>query len=513
MSYENSLLLKGIALQQHRLGVRLTPIFALVVALGQIGGLRVARAESSNTFVATASANGASSAQTTSGPLDLVVNTDGGVDDSAALDWLLSQKNYPVDVLGISATAGVTTVNNAANNVLTVLDALGQQNVPVAVGASAPLSEPLSQTGSLLHGPDGLWFVGEQHPHNLSGLSHDVPSFYNDLTQAAPGATLLSLGPLTNLAQTWEEYPNALKSFKQIVVLGGAINGGNITPNAEFNIWQDPEAANILLSSGLPITLVPLDAFKNFTLTAADLQTLQTQGNQATKLISGPLQDYAAVQTGVGGSTNASFPDVSAAIYAVDSSLGTSQSALVKVDTDPGLARGETVVSLTPSQRISLIASDAELSQLAKQAFSDPNFNIQAAEEAILAREPDNANIVTAINSQQMHDLFLNALTTDPPAVPKLSTDPVAVPDPFSVLDIAAIAVLEAATALKRKQKVGSSRQSQAECQRQVLPLMMGGEPRLLAEPRDRAQSPGVVRDSLDGDLPSMHVSPTLELL
>ncbi|MBV8883442.1 MAG: nucleoside hydrolase, partial [Chroococcidiopsidaceae cyanobacterium CP_BM_RX_35] len=219
-------------MQQYRLGLRLTPIFALVVTLGQIGGLRVARAESGNSFVTTASTDSTSLAQSTSEPLDLVINTDAGVDDSAALDWLLSQKNYPVDVLGIGTVAGNTTADNAANNVLTVLDALGQQNVPVAIGATAPLSEPLSKTGSLLHGPDGLWFVGAEHPHDLSSLSHDVPSFYNELAQAHPRATLLSLAPLTNLAQTWEEYPNALKSFKQIIVLGGAINGGNITPNA-----------------------------------------------------------------------------------------------------------------------------------------------------------------------------------------------------------------------------------------------------------------------------------------
>jgi len=427
--------------QQYRLKVRLTPILAMVVTLGQIGGLRVARAESSDSLVAMPSAKSTSLAQPASSPLNLVINTDAGVDDSAALDWLLSQKNYPVNVLGIGATAGNTSVDNVANNVLTMLDALGQQNIPVAVGASAPLSEPLSQTGSLLHGPDGLWGVGAEHPHDLSGLSHDVPSFDRDLAQAHPGATLLSLAPLTNLAQTFEEYPDALKSFKQIVVLGGAINGGNITPNAEYNIWQDPEAANELLSSGLPITLIPLDAFKNFTLTSADLQILQERGNQATKLISGPLQDYASVQTGFGGSISASFPDVTAAMYAVDSSLGSSQSALVKVDTELGLARGETVVGLTLNQRIQLIASDAELSQLARE-FSDPNFNLQATLGAILAREPDNASLVTAIDSQRMHQLFLDAL------------DPVAVPEPSSILGLFAFSAFGAASLLKRNHKV-----------------------------------------------------------
>lgn len=381
--------------------VRLTQLLATVVTLGQISIL--------NTTAQAKSVDG-SMAGPTSTQLDLVINTDAGVDDAAAIDWLLSQKQYPVDILGIGTTGGNATVKDATNNVLTVLDSLGEKNIPVAMGAAKPLSEPLSQTGSLLHGLDGLWGAGQQH--DLSGLSHDVPSFYRDLAQAHPGATLLSLGPLTNLAQTWEQYPDALKSFKQIIVLGGAKYGGNITPNAEYNIWQDPDAANELLSAGLPITLVPVDAFNQFSLTFSDLQTLQTYG-EAIKLIAGPMQRYAINQTMLGGRTSASFPDVVAAMYAVDSSLGTSQSALVKVGTS-GLARGETVIGLTPSERLPMIASDSELSEVAVRAVSDPTFNLQAALGAILAREPDNARLVTNIEAQQMRGLFLGAFVPVP---------------------------------------------------------------------------------------------------
>lgn len=397
--------------QQHKFRVRLTLLLAVVATLGDVGGSSTAQAQSVAQLTPAPLPDSESFTPQTSQPLELVINTDAGVDDAAAIAWLLSQKIYPVNILGIGTVAGDTTVENATNNVLTVLDTLGQQNIPVAIGAAAPLFVPLSRTGSFLHGPDGFWGTGAEHPHDLSGLSRDVPSFYRDLALAHPGATLLSLGPLTNLAQTWEQYPDAMRSFKQIIVLGGAKNGGNITPNAEFNIWQDPEAADELLSAGLPITIVPLDAFKKLTLTPNDLQTLQTQNSQAAKLIAGPLKSYAVAQTNLGGATDASIPDVAAVIYAVDSSLGTTQSALVKVVTS-GLARGETDIGLTLNERISLIASDEELNQLVDQLFSDFNFDLLAALDAILVREPDNAQVVTDIKARRMRVLFLNALVT-----------------------------------------------------------------------------------------------------
>lgn len=415
----------------------------MLATLGQIGDMPTAQATSVDALMAAPSPNSTSLARSTSRPLELVIDTDAGVDDAAAIAWLLSQTSYPVDILGFGTVAGSTSVENAANNVLTILDALDQPDIPVAIGAAAPLYEPLSRTGSLLHGPDGLW--GAQNPHDLSSLSRDVPSFYSDLAQANPGATLLSLGPLTNLAQAWQQYPDALSSFNQIIALGGARNGGNRTPVAEFNIWQDPDALDQLLEAGLPITLVPLDAFEEFTLSESALQTLQNQGSEVAELIAAPLQFYATAQTLGGGTTDVSIPDVAAAIYALDSSLGTAQSALVRVVTS-SLARGETIIGLTTFERVSMIASDAELSRLADQVFSDPTFDLVAALGEILAREPDNARLVTDIEEERMRELFLSTLVPSPRSI--------SVPEPSSVLSLLAFSAFGAASLLKRKQKL-----------------------------------------------------------
>lgn len=412
----------------------------MLATLGQMGDMPTAQATSVDAPMAAPSPNSTSLAPSTLRPLELVIDTDAGVDDAAAIAWLLSQTRYPVDLLGFGTVAGNTSVENAANNVLTILDALEQPDIPVAIGAAAPLSEPLSRTGSLLHGSDGLW--GAQNPHDLSSLSRDVPSFYRDLAQANPGATLLSLGPLTNLAQAWQQYPDAISSFNQIIALGGARNGGTRTPVAEFNIWQDPDAVDQLLEAGLPITLVPLDAFEEFTLSESALQTLQYQGSEVAELIAEPLQLYATAQTASSATTDVLIPDVAAAMYALDSSLGTAQSAFVRVVTS-SLARGETIIGLTLTERVSMIASDAELSRLADQVFSDPTFNLVAALGEIVAREPDNARLVTDIEEQRMRELFLSTLVSSPRII--------SVPEPSSVLGLLAFSAFGAASLLKHE--------------------------------------------------------------
>ncbi len=343
-------------------------------------------------------------------PLAVVVDTDTGVDDAAAIAWLLSQTERPVELLGFAAVAGNTSVNNAANNVLTLLDAAGQPNIPVIIGADRPLSRPLSQLGALLHGPDGLWFAGLRHPHDLSRLPRDVPAFYRDLAQAHPGATLIALGPLTNLARTLERYPAALHRFGRIIVLGGGKIGGNRTPVAETNIFIDPEAAQSVLAAGLPLTMVTLDGFAEVTVSEGDIARLGQSRLPVSRLISGPLETYRQILTLGAVGQDVSVPDVAAAMYAVDPTRGDEQSALVKVITDSRLARGQTVIGVTFTERITMIASDWELSRLADRALSDPTFDLGAEIGSILAREPDNAGVVLNVDGNEMQRRLVRAL-------------------------------------------------------------------------------------------------------
>lgn len=354
-------------------------------------------------------------AQAAGEPLKLVIDVDTGVDDAAGIVWLFSQTKYPVEVLGFTTVAGVTTVDNVTNNLLTLLDALQQTDIPVVMGAAEPLVQPLSFTGAGLHGPDGLWGVGFQNPHDLDAdprIRHDVdvPAFYCEITQAHSNVTLLAEGPLTNLAHALDQCPHGIQSFERIIILGGARFGGNRTPIAEFNIWQDPEAASQVLSAGLPITIITYDAFDTFTLTEKDVENLQKKGDDAVKLVAGPLQAY--LQAQILNGVPPSVPDVTAYMYTMGPSLGTAEPGLVKVVTEPRLVRGQTVIGFG-QLKVPMIADDAELSNLVYRLFFDPDFGPDQFAQAIfqiMAREPDNAQVVLDIDEHEMYKSFMHSM-------------------------------------------------------------------------------------------------------
>lgn len=326
--------------------------------------------------------------------LKLLIDTDPGVDDSVAISWLFTQRQQPLQFLGIVTVAGNTTVQNATNNAVLVLKQLGRKDVPVVMGAAAPLVQPLTKTTWFIHGPDGLWFLGWQNPQDLSGVRQGAPAFYCETVAANPGIRILALGPLTNVAQAVQQCPDTMKTIGQLVILGGAKFGGNKTVVTEFNFWQDPEAASVVLSSGLPSTLVLLDAFVQPTMDQKDLDKLFAKGIPAIKFLSSAIQQYANVQLTNTG--KAGIPDAVAAVLALQSKTGMRTPALVKMVLQDSMARGESIIGLTAGEKVTMIATDQELSAMAELAFTDPNFDMGAALGGILMSEPDNAIAVTS---------------------------------------------------------------------------------------------------------------------
>lgn len=328
----------------------------------------------------------------------MVIDTDPGVDDAVALAWLFAQRR-PLQVLGVVSVAGNAAITDTTSNALTMLEKLGRQDVPVIMGAAQPLAQPLSKTSYFIHGPDGLWYLGRQNPHDLAGVRRDAPEFYCATAAATAGVHILALGPLTNVAQAVRQCPDAMRSIGQLVILGGARFGGNQTPVAEFNFWQDPEAAAIVLDAGLPITLVLFDAFGQPAVTPEDLNKLLENSIPAIAFLAPALRQYADVQLANTG--RAGIPDAVAAVVALQPNEGARQEALVRVLLEGGLARGQSIVGLTAGERVTMLATDAELSALAERAFAsppDPNFNLQQEMGAILMRAADHAQVVTSVD-------------------------------------------------------------------------------------------------------------------
>jgi inosine-uridine nucleoside N-ribohydrolase len=351
-------------------------------------------------------------------PKKLVIDTDPGVDDAAALIWLLSQKAYPVEVLGIVTVAGNTTVDNATRNTLLLLNLLGRTDIPVYRGAAAPLERTLTRTTKLIHGPDGLWFAGNP-AIDISGVPTEVADFYCGVANKS-GTTLLALGPLTNVANAVQQCPDAMKEYGEVVVLGGAIQGGNHTPVAEFNIWQDPEAAEIVFEAGLNIKLVPLDTFEQVGLSLVDTAALQNAPTPAANLLGGIVTAYINALN-LGGvpdpAVPVSVPDISAVMFALfPGFLGGAVDGLVQVVSDSKYARGQTIIGFTFSERISMIADDEILGDLADAFFAGDPTNpdtvntLLGALFGIFMSKPANATVVINPNSANMVACFLGEL-------------------------------------------------------------------------------------------------------
>jgi inosine-uridine nucleoside N-ribohydrolase len=324
------------------------------------------------------------------------VDADIGVDDATAIAWLIKERS--VNLVGVTTVAGNTTVENATQNILTLLD-VAQRNVPVTMGAAQPLVYPHSHIGAFTHGPSGLWF--SQTQHDLSAIPRDAPAAIAAAARANPGMTLIALGPLTNVAQAAQRFPADMAGVR-IIALGGSRGPGNRSPVAEFSAFGDPQAFDIVLESELNVTMIPLDAFSQVKVDSEKfVRKLTRDGGAMGQFLASVLTPYFQAETqGAGG--EATVPDAAAAIYAVLPELGTATSSLVDVATDAGLTRGQTVMAIDTNSKIFMIADDAELSALVDRVFSEPGFDINAALGAILARRPDNAQVVLDVKGPTM---------------------------------------------------------------------------------------------------------------
>lgn len=332
------------------------------------------------------------------------IDTDIGADDALAIAWLMDQP--AARIVGFSTVAGNTSVENATRNLLTLFAAAGRQ-YPVTVGAAEPLVYPATRTGALVHGPDGFWFA--QQPIDISGLPTDAPAAIAAAARANPDLTIIALGPLTNIALAYQQYPSDLAGVR-VIALGGAQRGGNRTPVSEFNIHADPQALEVVLGSGMMVDLVTLDAFDQVEVDGAKLvERLTARGGARNQLLAAVFGPYVQAQQLGGTTQRVAVPDAAAVIYALRPALGTPLSALITVITGEGVTRGQTVIATDLGGRIPLLADEAELSALAEQAFT-PGFDLNAALFAILQRRPDNAQAILDVEGRAMARLLERGL-------------------------------------------------------------------------------------------------------
>ena len=214
-------------------------------------------------------------------PRKIIIDTDPGQDDAVAILLALASPEE-LDVLGIVAVAGNVGVTQNAINARKVVELSGRKEVPVYRGCSRPMRRELV-TAEHVHGDTGL--NGPTLPDPTIPLQdqHGVDYIIETVMNAEPKTiTLCALGPLTNIGMALVKEPRIAERIQEIVLMGGAyFEVGNITPAAEFNIYVDPEAADVVMRCGAPITIQPLDVTHMMQGTPARLDAIKALGNNA----------------------------------------------------------------------------------------------------------------------------------------------------------------------------------------------------------------------------------------
>lgn len=206
------------------------------------------------------------------GAARVIIDTDPGVDDALAL--LLAMRSPELTIEAITAVAGNVPLSLTLPNALRLVEIAGRTDIPVAGGARAPLMRRLV-TATYVHGENGLGGVVFPEPTGKP-VATPAAELIRQIVRKYPGEiTLITIGPLTNIATTLTADPEIAGMVRALVMMGGSLTGGNITPAAEFNIYVDPEAARIVFQSGIPITMVGLDVTRKTSLTEEHVRTLE----------------------------------------------------------------------------------------------------------------------------------------------------------------------------------------------------------------------------------------------
>ena len=238
----------------------------------------------------------------------------------------------------MTTVAGNQTLEKTTANAIRVLELAGRAKIPVAAGAGRPLlREP--RVAADVHGDTGLDGPDLPPPHVDPSPQHAV----DFLAERVDGATLVATGPLTNVALLLARHPEAKP--ERIVLMGGAIAEGNVTPAAEFNIWADPEAARRVFTSGLDVTMVGLDVTHRALVTPAHASQLREAGRIGA-VVAELLEFYGGYHRSVYGWDGSPIHDAVAVAHVIDPGLLELERLNVRIDTESELCRGRTVVDL-----------------------------------------------------------------------------------------------------------------------------------------------------------------------
>ncbi|MGL4764092.1 MAG: pyrimidine-specific ribonucleoside hydrolase RihA [Aeromonas sp.] len=221
--------------------------------------------------------------------LPVILDCDPGHDDAIAL--ILALASPELKVLAVTTSAGNQTPDKTLNNALRILTLLGRDDIPVAAGAPKPLARELIIADNV-HGESGLDGPKLPDPAFAPQAMTGIELMARCLRESAEPVTLVPTGPLTNVALLLAAHPELKSKIARIVLMGGAAGAGNWTPAAEFNIYVDPEAADMVFKSGIPITMCGLDVTHEAQVMDEDIERVRAITNPVAQCVAGLLDFF-----------------------------------------------------------------------------------------------------------------------------------------------------------------------------------------------------------------------------
>ncbi|MEF3047380.1 nucleoside hydrolase [Pseudotabrizicola sp. L79] len=276
-------------------------------------------------------------------PRKIIIDTDPGQDDAVAILLALASPE-DIDVLGVVAVAGNVPLPLTQRNARIVCELAGKPETRVFAGSDAPLQRPLV-TAEYVHGKTGL--DGPQLADPVMPLQdqHGVDFIIETLRrEPAHSVTLCPLGPLTNIARAMQQAPDIIPRIQQIVLMGGAyFEVGNVTPAAEFNIYVDPQAADIVFKSGVSIVVMPLDVTHKVLTNRQRIEAFRALGTEPGRMVAEWTDFFERFDMQKYGSEGAPLHDPCVIAYLIDPSLFQGRHVNVEIETQSELTMGMTV--------------------------------------------------------------------------------------------------------------------------------------------------------------------------
>jgi pyrimidine-specific ribonucleoside hydrolase len=327
----------------------------------------------------------------------VIIDTDPGVDDAFAL--LLAMCSPQLRIEAITAVAGNVPLELTLPNALRMVEIARRTDIPVAAGARAPLLRRLV-TAAYAHGENGLG--GAQFPEpKTAPVAEPAADLIQRVVRKYPGEiTLITLGPQTNIATALNADPALAALVRAVVMMGGSLSGGNITPAAEFNVYVDPEAARIVFQSGIPITMVGLDVTRKTALTEQHVATLDAHRNPVSQAAALIGRNSLAHHRAQGLPSGPNMHDSVAVAAFLDPGIVTTDSFYVDVETSGELTSGETLGYRVP-----------QAPPQPPVRGSAPLLGSLRSSPVLRDRPAPNARVAVDLNASAFFDLLIGRLS------------------------------------------------------------------------------------------------------